>query len=122
MLQLFQKVNDHLANLAVISDGIAYSYNEILTASRELASLLLEEKRVLGEARVAFMVPSGADYVKVQWAIWQAGGVAVPLCLSHPLPALNYTITDSASTLLIASQQYKQVLTPIATEKKIRLL
>lgn len=37
------------------------------------------------EPRVAFLAPSGYDYVRVQWAIWAAGGVCVPLCRASPI-------------------------------------
>jgi malonyl-CoA/methylmalonyl-CoA synthetase len=53
-----------------------------LAAAESFACLLLAEKKDLNEARVAFMVAPGFDYVKVQWGIWLAGGIAVPLCVT----------------------------------------
>jgi hypothetical protein len=39
------------------------------------------------EPRVAFLTPSGYDYVVMQWAIWAAGAISVPLCTpSSPRP------------------------------------
>jgi len=35
--------------------------------------------------RVAFLAPSGYDYVVMQWAIWACGGVCVPLCKSSTI-------------------------------------
>lgn len=46
------------------------------------------------EPRVAFLAPSGYDYVVTQWAIWGAGGVCVPLCMP-PNPSNGFhTIAD----------------------------
>ena len=35
--------------------------------------------------RFAIMAPPGAHYVAATWASWLSGGVAVPLCLTHPI-------------------------------------
>ena len=43
----------------------------------------------------------GHQYVIVQTAIWLAGGVAVPLCASHPAPELAYVIRDSGACLVL---------------------
>ena len=79
-------------------------------------------KNDLGEARVAFMVTPGFDFVKVQWAIWQAGGIAVPLCLSYPLPSLQYVIEDSEVSIIVVSPLYEELLSGLAKERNIRLI
>ena len=122
MLRLFKEINDHLSQEAVISNSHCYKYDILLNASQQFASLLLHGKKDLEEERVAFLVNPGFDYVKVQWAIWQAGGVAVPLCLSHPLPSLQYVIEDSDVDTIIVSPQYEEILTELATEKNIRFI
>jgi malonyl-CoA/methylmalonyl-CoA synthetase len=78
MLTLFKNIKTFLPNQSIISNSFSYSYEILLSASQQFASLLLNGKKDLNEARVAFMVNPGFDYVKVQWAIWQAGGIAVP--------------------------------------------
>ena len=122
MLALFQKISNHISNQAVISNDISYGYAELLSASKSFASLLLNGNSDLQETRVAFMVNPGFDYVKVQWAIWQAGGIAVPLCLSHPLPSLQYVIDDTEAAVLVVSAQFKNLLEELAIGKNIRLL
>ena len=86
MLKIISNAIAQVGNTAIVSNGKSYSYDELLNASHQFATILLHQKQDLNEARVAFMVNPGFDYVKVQWAIWRAGGVAVPLCLTHPLP------------------------------------
>jgi len=34
--------------------------------------------------RVAIYAPPGPHYVEATWGTWLAGGIAVPLCLTHP--------------------------------------
>ena len=63
------------------------------------------------------MVHPGFDYVKTMWAIWQAGGVAVPLCLTHPLPSLQYVIEDTGAEVLVVSNDFRPILEVYAAER-----
>lgn len=40
--------------------------------------------------RVAVLTPNTAQYVISVWAVWMAGGVAVPLCRAHPPSSHQY--------------------------------
>ncbi|KAJ1950320.1 hypothetical protein IWQ62_006587, partial [Dispira parvispora] len=55
----------------------------------------------LQEARVAFLCPNSYAYVVTQWAIWAAGGIAVPLSPLHPPAELDYFIQDSQADTLV---------------------
>ncbi|MQA90314.1 MAG: AMP-binding protein [Gemmatimonas sp.] len=88
---------------ALIDVAGAYTYADLVRGSQAAAARLLEGAADLAEARVAFLVEPGFDYVVAQWGIWLAGGVAVPLAVSHPPPELAYTITDSDASMVIAS-------------------
>ena len=70
--------------IAVVAAGRSYTYADLDAASKGVAAALLESRDDLHEARVAFLVPPGFEYVAVQRGIWRAGGVAVPLATSHP--------------------------------------
>src|SRR5919112_604597 len=100
MLQLSQNATRNAELTAVISDSQSYTYQQLLDASAAMAALLLNEATDLREARVAFMVTPGFDYVRVQWGIWRAGGIAVPLCLTYPPASLDYVITDTAAEII----------------------
>ncbi|KAJ5102400.1 hypothetical protein NUU61_004622 [Penicillium alfredii] len=63
----------------------------------------------LDERRIAFLVPNGYDYVVTQWAVWAAGGVCVPLCTSHPVAELLYTIDDSDPSLIIVHPAFEKI-------------
>eukprot|EP01079_Euglenida_sp_SAG-EU17-18_P002762 gene2762-3390_t len=76
-----------------------YTYRDLLTAASTIAGGLLGPDGVpsgpaggLAGARVCYLVPPGFEYVAVQWGIWAAGGVAVPLGVMHPLPELKYAV------------------------------
>ena len=110
MLNIILRAKKFSERNAIISSGKTYSYKNLLEASSVIASNLLGNKSDLDEARVTFMVNPGFEYVATQWGIWQAGGIAVPLCLSHPLPALQQTIEDSGSHLVIAESEFYAIL------------
>ncbi len=81
MISIFEKSLPYLEKTAIQSEGKSYSYNDLHLASRHFAHHLFNHQTDLYESRVAYMVNPGFDYVRVQWGIWLAGGVAVPLCL-----------------------------------------
>ena len=122
MLQLIKNATKNKDRRAIIAAGQSYSYQQLLDASADFSALLLEGKADLQEARVAFMVSPNFDYVRVQWAIWRAGGVAVPLCITYPLPSLQYVIEDTQAEIIVASAEYAEILAPLAKEKGYRFI
>ncbi len=117
-------MSDHLALAAV--DG-TLTYDELDVASRRVAAALLgrtEQNSAddLSEARVAFFVPPSCAHVAVQRGIWRAGGVAVPLALSHPPRELEYVIRDAEASVVIVAPESRELLAPIAAEVGVRLL
>ncbi|UCD61288.1 MAG: acyl-CoA synthetase [Flavobacteriaceae bacterium] len=113
MIELFQKANLHKNRPAIVSNGNAYSYEQLLDKSSVVAANLLNKSSDLNEARIAFLVPPSFEYVAVQWGIWAAGGIAVPLCVQHPLPAMEYVIEDSGSKVILVHQDFQEVLQPL---------
>jgi malonyl-CoA/methylmalonyl-CoA synthetase len=122
MLKIIEQAYKQLDKTAIIADNRAHSYKELLFASGNFARVLLDKQADLNETRVAFMVTPGFDYVRVQWGIWQAGGITVPLCLTYPLPSLRYTIENSDAAILVVSPEYAELLQPLAMEKGIRFI
>ena len=122
MTEFIQQASKASGNVAIISEGKSYSYHDLLQSSDQYAALLLNGESDLKEQRICFMVNPGFDYVKTQWAIWRAGGIAVPLCLSHPLTSLQHVIEDTGATILIVSQEFEPVLKTLAEQKQIRFI
>jgi malonyl-CoA/methylmalonyl-CoA synthetase len=106
-----------------ISDGAGtHTYSDLLEGSERAAARLLDGKTDLDGARIVFMVEPTFDYVRVQWAIWRAGGVAVPLCLTHPAPELEYALDTTTPAIAIASPRFAELLRPLAEAKAVELL
>lgn len=122
MISIFEKSLPYLEKTAIQSEGKSYSYNELHGASRHFAHHLLNHQTDLNETRVAYMVNPGFDYVRVQWGIWLAGGVAVPLCLSYPLASLRYTIENSGSSIIVVSPEFKETLQQLSNELSCRFI
>ncbi|NOT27049.1 MAG: AMP-binding protein [Acidobacteria bacterium] len=100
--------------VAIVSEGRSYSYAELDAASRRVAGALLSGRDDLGQARVAFLVRPGFEYVAVQRGIWRAGGVAVPLAASHPPPELAYVVRDAGAAVVAGEPATVSTLEPIA--------
>ena len=92
----------HADRIAVAAPEGTFRYRDLLDASAAVAARLLTGAEDLGETRVAFLIPPGLTYVAVQWGIWRAGGVAVPLAVSHPPPELAYSVEDSGASVVVA--------------------
>ncbi|NUQ43390.1 MAG: AMP-binding protein [Calditrichaceae bacterium] len=107
---------------ALIDAQSEYSYAQLLGAAQLIAASLLGDRRDLQEARIAFMVPPGFDYVAAQWGIWLAGGIAVPLCISHPLPEVEYVTEDSGAEIIIAHPVFQEKLQGLAERKRIHFV
>jgi len=122
MIELIKRAAKFANRRAIISNKTAFTYQQLLNASGAIAAHLLDGKKDLAETRVVFLVPPSFEYVATQWAIWRAGGIAVPLCTLHPLPSLQYVIEDTDAAILIVSEAYKTLLAPLAKERKMRLL
>ena len=104
---------------SVSSSGDAqHTYSQLLSdvaRLRDELSSFLGTKGLEG-ARVAFLLESGYNYVVTLLAIWALGGFAVPLCTTHPIHEMLYTVTDSDSSLLLASPQFESKIRELAAE------
>ncbi len=87
-----------------------------------MASTLLAGREDLGEERVAFLVTPGFPWVVLQWGIWRAGAIAVPLPLNTPKSELEYFIDDTKASTLVFDASAEAILAPIAEERGIRAL
>ena len=112
-------MSDKIAIAAV--DGLL-SYAQLDVASRSVATALLEGQADLDEARVAYFIPPSAAHVAVQRGIWRAGGVTVPLALSHPPPELEYVIRDADARTVVAAREHLPLLAPIVAAAGARLI
>jgi malonyl-CoA/methylmalonyl-CoA synthetase len=117
MLQIIENSNKYLAKAAIISNGGSFTFENLLEKSSQIATKLLNGEADLNQKRVAFMVSPGFEYVAFQWGIWRAGGVAVPLCITYPLPSLKYVIDDTGAEIVIVGPEYEEILKPLVHAK-----
>lgn len=121
-LPLIIRAEENKEKIAVVTDEGAFTYQDLLHISSQIAISLLNETADLQEQRVAFLIPPGFEYVATQWGIWRAGGVAVPLCISHPRPELEYVITNSGASIIIAHPHFEDILRAIASAQNLRFI
>jgi len=121
VIPLVERAGPHAAREAIVAADGRWTYTALLDASARVAAGLLDGAVDLDQARVAYLVAPGCAHVAAQWGIWRAGGVAVPLCTSHPAPELAYVIDDAEASLLIADPRYCDRLAPLAAARGIRL-
>lgn len=113
MIKLLQRAVEFKERTALVSNGKSFSYAQLLTISQNISANLLNGKSDLNEARITFLVPPSFEYTAVQWGIWAAGGLAVPLCVLHPLPSIQYVLEDTQAEIVIASEDYIEFLKPL---------
>ncbi len=104
----------HGARTAILDRNGRYTYDELCAAAAAVAARLLDGRRDLDEARVAFLVTPGFEHVAVQWGIWLAGSIAVPLPLSHPPAELAYLIQDSDASIVVADAENQTAIESLA--------
>ncbi len=121
-IELIDRLNSFRDRIAVTDYRGSYTYEDLLVSSARAASNLLAGDEDLREKRVAYLIPSGFDYVAVMLGVWRAGGIAVPLCVSHPDPELEYVLGDSGAGVLIASPEFEDRLRRLAGRINARFL
>jgi len=108
-LTLIERARSHADRTAVIAADGTLTYRDLLDASERVATRLLAGRSDLEETRVAFLIPPGFAHVAVQWGIWRAGGIAVPLAISHPAVELKHVIEDADADIIIASPDFEDL-------------
>ena len=123
---LIEQAAQHRLRTAIVDCDGEHTYGDLLDASARIARALLGS-RELGEHRspswcVPFLATPGFAWVAVQWGIWRAGGIAVPLPLGAPAAELEYFIRDTQAAVLIADAPGTELMAPIATALELQLL
>jgi malonyl-CoA/methylmalonyl-CoA synthetase len=117
---LASRAEQHAERTAIIAPEGSFSYRQLLDASGKVASFLLDGTTDLQEKPVAFLAPPGFHYVALQWGIWRAGGIAVPLSLFHPRPELEYVLDDTIPVATVAHPDFVDRISPLAKERNLR--
>jgi malonyl-CoA/methylmalonyl-CoA synthetase len=121
-LELVERAEACAARTAISDERRAFTYGRLLADSRAVATTLLGRQADLAEARVAYLCWPGYRYVATQWGIWRAGGIAVPLAVSHPEAELDHYVSNSGSSVVVADPELLPRVEGIARSRSLRLL
>ncbi|NIP57425.1 MAG: AMP-binding protein, partial [Gemmatimonadetes bacterium] len=68
---------------------------------------------------VVYLLPPGFRHAAAQWGIWRAGGMAVPLAVSHPPPELEHVLDDARPALALVGAETGEGLRPLCRARGI---
>jgi malonyl-CoA/methylmalonyl-CoA synthetase len=121
-IPIIAQARQHLGRIAIVDSNGSYTYAELLDASMRVASALLSRRSGLDGERIAFLLTPGLPWVAVQWGIWRAGCVAVPLPLGAPTPEFEYILDDTGASTLIFDAAAAPQLAPLAANRNLRAI
>ena len=122
MIKLIERASAFKDGKAIKSNGQNFTYSQLLQGSESMGISLLNGKQDLKGARIAFLVPASFAYACIQWGIWRAGGIAVPLSDKHPLPSIQYILDDTKASAIVFSKEFKTLLEPLFSTSEIQFI
>jgi len=121
-LELIARASGRAGSIAIRAGGHEHTYGDLVRDAQGLAAVLLRDRADLAEDRVAHLCEPGYPYVVTQWAIWLAGGVAVPLATSHPEAELAYAIDHVAAGAIVADTALRERVAGLAASRGLPLV
>ncbi len=121
-LPIIERAMAHRSAIAFRSGTAESTYQELLDWSGSVARALLAGRHDLEGERVAVLVPTGVNFAAAQWGVWHAGGIFLPLCLSATEPEWEYGLTDSGSSVVLATSALAEKIAPLSQRLGLRLL
>lgn len=100
--QLAERFSESFDAVALVQGETTWTYGQLEARVNRLARLLIESG-VGPETRVALLLPRSPDLVVALLAVVAAGGVFVPIDPRHPADRIEHYLTDSAPTLVLAT-------------------
>lgn len=121
-LLLIAHAERHGEGRAVVDSQGSYTYSDLLDASARVATALLDGGADLREQRVAFLATPGFAWVAIQWGIWRAGGVAVPLPINSTKSELEYFVDDSQASISVSDVLAATLVESLTRARSVRSL
>lgn len=106
MIPLIENSKDYGNNTAIIDEHGTYTYHQLYRQACCVATHIIHLTGS-GNEPVLFLMPSGFGYVAVQWGIWLAGKIAVPVHTAHPAEEIKYLVEDTGAPLFIYESSFK---------------
>ena len=115
MLEIIARAEKFGTKTAIINhQSNSYSYEDLLIISERIAQQLLGNKTDLNQKPIPFITPSNFEYVATLFGIWSAGGIAVPLCSSHPIPEWQYVLQDINAQQMIFHSDFQEKINTLS--------
>jgi len=107
MLKFFEQIQPHFHKIAIHDTTGPHTYQALWEQANTVAQLLQQTHNAptLQGARVGFLAHPTADYVVMLWATWLAEGIAVPICISYPLPEIAHITEDAGILYTLQKEQ-----------------
>ncbi|GLT32681.1 hypothetical protein SLA2020_073290 [Shorea laevis] len=119
-------------SIAIRADQKRYSYAQLVSSASHISRLLASfdlknnhearkhENSLLGGARIGIVAKPSAEFVAGILGTWLSGGVAVPLALSYPEAELLHVINDSDISIILSTEDYREILQSAAARSKVQ--
>jgi malonyl-CoA/methylmalonyl-CoA synthetase len=121
-MPLIARAEHHAGRAAIVDTAGTHTYSDLLAASARVAAALLEDRDDLRKEQVAFLVAPSFAWVAVQWGIWRAGGIAVPLPVGAPAAELEYLLDDTQASSLIYDKANEAIVESLGRSRGIRTI
>jgi malonyl-CoA/methylmalonyl-CoA synthetase len=121
MSSLIDQLSRHRDKIAFWEGNQSFSYSALSAYATKVSSWLLDGSGDLKGNRVGLMATPGLDYLSGLLGIWQAGGVAVPICLTYPPDQINYYASDAGFSSVLCSSEYINLIRPIAATLNFKI-
>lgn len=123
-IELIERAAGFGSRTAIVSGGRGYNYEDLLGASAGVAAALLESAQSadLNEARIAFLIPGSFEYAAVQWGVWRAGGMAVPLNVGASEPEIEFVVSNAEARMVVVPEGLEERMGPLCQRLGIPLV
>ena len=106
--------------VALECDERSINYGPLLDQAQSLAADLIKDQDDLESARIVSLLSPSIDYVVLQWAVWLAGGVFVPLTVKSSDEELGFLFDDIEPTIIVVDEEEKDRLSTISKRYEIK--
>ncbi len=126
MTPLFLQAEKFGDRPALVDQHGCHKYSDLLyhsdNLSNKICDILQAKRDDIKGAKISFLCANDMSFVVTKWAAWKSGGVAVPLCQTHPPIELEYFMKDSTSQLVIYTQEFADKIEPLVAKLGIKSL
>ncbi|KAG4306062.1 hypothetical protein PORY_000050, partial [Pneumocystis oryctolagi] len=98
----------------------SFSYNDLIHCILTFKSSLqtIKQCKDLEQKRVAIFLEPGFMYATAIFGIWAAGGISVPICITHPISEIKYIVEDCQVEIIVTSLALEERLKNIVAHIK----